>query len=502
MRRMLDFFSPVIYVNQLKKFKEYIKPLAVKTICYSMVVIIFIIPPPKSLSQFEVGKAMGHIEKLIDPTFEGRVTGTRGNYLAGEYIVEQLKNYGVEPFFEDGYYHYYDNYITRYHARLNKNTYISYRKVKEGVANINGKSFEFNRHFMLQSLSLNLFEYPSIEEHGDVRKLIISDKPIKIQGKILDYSQEIGKPIPTFSEEEMILFVPAKDGQGNPFSFDAVTKYVKQAGIQTVVFEVPKAELQGNVPPVEEFTIIAANQELSEMIRSNAGLEMDMELMMSNEEYHSKARNIVGIIKGTDWETKSKDDQSYIVIGASYDGIYPGKDNSLPFASGASGAAINLEIARILGSLDKRPEQNIVFMFWDGEYGASGSEAYRRNKIVNPHYNSVYNIDLGVIGGSSTLGYFDESWASFEENSFDFVGYFKKRLKELGIENNYERFPYRRLENVKYDFSFNFGISSVDYEKCNTKYDTLKNLNKETIKNSGQIVLDTLIMYCYGGKDR
>jgi len=120
-RKIPLFFSPKIYYHQLKKYKQYSKPLIVKSAVYISIFALIIMPPPKSPYPFVLKNALAHMEELSSDRYEGRVVGTPGGYAAGDYIVETLKSYGVEPFFEDGYFQEFDieNYLSQNYSPTN-----------------------------------------------------------------------------------------------------------------------------------------------------------------------------------------------------------------------------------------------------------------------------------------------------------------------------------------------------------------------------------------------
>lgn len=109
-----------------------------------------------------------------------------------------------------------------------------------------------------------------------------------------------------------------------------------------------------------------------------------------------EARNIVGIVEGTDSEVKDE----CVVFMAHYDHlgvhdngeIYNGADDN------ASGAAVMLEVARVFSELIEKPRRSIVFLWVTAEeVGLLGSEYYSKNPVF-PLHKTVACINLDMVG--------------------------------------------------------------------------------------------------------
>lgn len=64
----------------------------------------------KGLKTIDRKSAEAHIHFLADDLLEGRESGFNGGKIARNYIVSQLKQYGIEPFFADGYLQHFSAY--------------------------------------------------------------------------------------------------------------------------------------------------------------------------------------------------------------------------------------------------------------------------------------------------------------------------------------------------------------------------------------------------------
>ncbi|MDO5570214.1 MAG: M20/M25/M40 family metallo-hydrolase [Bacteroidales bacterium] len=73
----------------------------------------------KGLSAINLATAEAHINFLASDALEGRELGTKGGYIAGEYIISVIKQLGANPFLNDNYEQSFKGY-----AWPNKNSYF------------------------------------------------------------------------------------------------------------------------------------------------------------------------------------------------------------------------------------------------------------------------------------------------------------------------------------------------------------------------------------------
>ncbi|MBL4715898.1 MAG: hypothetical protein JKX95_04620, partial [Bacteroidia bacterium] len=71
-------------------------------------ILIFIVSISVSFSQTLTENLQRHIQKLASDEFEGRETGTKGEQLAYEYIIDEFKKIGVKPIDR------YDGYLQKF----------------------------------------------------------------------------------------------------------------------------------------------------------------------------------------------------------------------------------------------------------------------------------------------------------------------------------------------------------------------------------------------------
>lgn len=77
-------------------------------------------PIQKGLESINQESAQAHIYFLADDELEGRESGFQGGRIARNYIVSQLRQYGVEPLFADGYLQHFSAYRADSQSKGNK----------------------------------------------------------------------------------------------------------------------------------------------------------------------------------------------------------------------------------------------------------------------------------------------------------------------------------------------------------------------------------------------
>ena len=92
------------------------------TIIILLVVSILSACTPIETSQDNIRSSM---EILTSDEFEWRMTGTEGNEKVTLYIEEQFKENGLEPYFENSYFHEFD-FINYIQGNLRKDLVIEY----------------------------------------------------------------------------------------------------------------------------------------------------------------------------------------------------------------------------------------------------------------------------------------------------------------------------------------------------------------------------------------
>jgi len=167
-----------------------------------------------------------------------------------------------------------------------------------------------------------------------------------------------------YSEGAAVVLQP---GRG-----DAGTVYVTAALIASPVdmpFEKRPQPWDLNKPPVVPQAVVAAEQynRIIRLLARHVPVELELNIKARFHDQDSMSSNVIGEIPGTDLKDE------VVMIGGCIDSWHAGTGAT----DNAAGAAVALEVMRILKLLDLRPRRTIRIGLWSAEeQGAFGSRAY------------------------------------------------------------------------------------------------------------------------------
>lgn len=131
-----------------------------------------------------------------------------------------------------------------------------------------------------------------------------------------------------------------------------------------------------------------------------------------------KGKNVLGMIRGID---PTVGNEAIVIgghldhLGIEYGQVYNGAEDN------ASGAAVVMEVARVMMVNKIQPKRTIIFACWGGEErGLLGSSYYAQHPII-PIEKTVLNLNLDMVGQGTKLGfpgiyYAPEIWEILKSN--------------------------------------------------------------------------------------
>lgn len=351
------------------------------------------------------------IQFLASDRCQGRLVGTEGNRLAGEFLVKKLKEYDLKPMGED----FYQRFLLEKKTLIPEKTNLRLFDQKEEIVKDYRLKIDFYPTWKAASATVRgsvIFAGYGITapefNYDDYAK-------INVKGKIV-----------------MVMWGEPKENEDTPI-FDGrfptrhsylekkIENAKKHGAVGLIipvykppVFERPVYDLEGKI----EIPSIFAGQDLAWKFLEDTNyhryqeirVEIDKTLEPVVFEITAKilefstifeiekieGRNVVGELKGQD------KNQEYLVISAHYDHlgvmesiVHPGADDN------ASGTIAILEMAEAFGILAKNgiwPKRSIIFCFFDSEeWGRYGSRYFVENSPV-PFEKIVTVINLDMIG--------------------------------------------------------------------------------------------------------
>lgn len=492
-RKAYYHLSPRVFMSQLKNIKKYYKPVLVKTLLIVGIIGYLIIPWHPSLYKFHLSQAKSHLQELTKDEYGGRVAGTRGGYLAGEYIINTLMSYGYEVEVSN---------ISLTETSINSETQqetiypkiISPVSIESGWIKLkddNGaeKTYYLHKDFSIATVNKNIF--------SDMWK-------DKLNYKGIAANQENAAKVPEGSEffsisPGYIYLHEYSLNQPNQVTIDRKRKLKYD-----IEFIIPGEGFDKEVVPyVFKSTAIYPFDELRKDLESGYR-EMEISFDYPKVAEHP-ARNIMAFLPGNG--KTMEDPGEIIIIGASYDGVYQSADRE-KFVMTAAPAATALEIARILSLLENPLEKSIQFIFWDNE-----SETQKYTPLSGSghyHLTEQRTIDMALTHG---YYYIDISYPGYEDDQYlnlitlpaqraDGKSYLvgldiEKRLKQMDVK--YRRFHYdysisEALIHLRLNAFSSIGIGNPSTGGINTSLDNMENINYKRIEDVGQTIIDTMTM--------
>ncbi len=262
----------------------------------------------------------------LSETIGSRLGGTKGEYLAAEYIMDKFRSFGMRTFLHKFPIWTYDNKEARTEARIGKE---------------NWKNIPCEVHMPCSSTPKSGITGKLFFAVQGYQEAITPD----VKGKIVVMSQGIPKE----EREHFLSYKPKAlvfiDGRYETHLHRQLTGhdyFASWGSLPTVT-----------IPYLDALPLVEAK------------IECEMRIKIANEEKYVWGHNVIGEIKGTDFP------EEIIVICGHYDTHWqcPGATDN------GGGTVIAMELARILAK--KRPKRTIRFVLFSGEEsGLHGSIAY------------------------------------------------------------------------------------------------------------------------------
>jgi aminopeptidase YwaD len=320
-----------------------------------------------------------HISTLASDEFMGRETGTKGEQLAMEYIIDQFKDAGLKP---KGEKKFVQEFPFTEGANIGPGTQLY----------INDKSFKLNEDF-----------YP-LQYSGNG---VVTGYTVKVGYGIFapklnhdDYKSKLN-----IAKKIFVIETSSPDGNdphGKFGDYDLAQRVevAKSKGATAVIFvnsdtamENPKGDFMHKFTS-STIPVIFAKGEAARMLKNDVILNCTVGAEIQKIE--KKGHNVIGFIDNKATNT--------VVIGAHYDHLGMGGESSLYRGEAAihngaddnaSGTAALIELGRMLKG-SKHKNNNYLFIAFSGEEkGLLGSNYYVKHPVMsNRKINYMINMDM------------------------------------------------------------------------------------------------------------
>lgn len=312
-----------------------------------------------------VSNLQKHVRYLADDQLEGRRTGTAGELMAMEYLVQQYKQLGIDP--------------------KGSNGYVQEFEINEGLQIELASYFKVNSHQLVVNEDYFPLAFSANKMVKGAPAIALSEAGQPWFKDLKDVLEE-NKSNPHFDIEEAIKKM-ANDAANKKAT--ALILFNTSSIVDNVQFNKNDKSVQASIP------IVFIQKKSQQQYFSDPTATLQVELNVALSPKIRKARNVVAWINNNAPNT--------VILGAHYDHLGFGEDkNALDAVNevhngaddNASGTAALLELARKLKK-QAPPSNNYLLMHFSGEeLGLMGSKYWLDNPTATVTANYMINMDM------------------------------------------------------------------------------------------------------------
>lgn len=350
-----------------------------------------------------------HISYLASDELEGRMTGTPELYKAADYLKKEFESYGLKPFYDGSYFQEFP-FIKKIELGSNNSLSISPKKeispitLKEFTPlafsdNLNIKGELVFAGYGISAKDLNYDDYANIDAKDKIVIVFRNQPDIKNPHSKFDQYSSLRYKTTNARDKGAIgiIFINTNDKADDPLielRYDNAAKISGISAIQVkrnVLDFIPLNDLQNKI----DSTLTPNSFLVEPKITVNISTDVN--------EAKGTSVNVGAYIE----PTTDKYPDEYLVIGAHFDHLGWGEQNSLYVGQpmihngaddNASGTSGLLELAEKFASDKNKIDRKIIFIAFSGEeLGLLGS-AYTVNHFPVPIEDAVAMINLDMIG--------------------------------------------------------------------------------------------------------
>ncbi len=373
--------------------------------------------PPKD---FDGKSWWDHVKVLADDNMQGRDTGSPGLQKAEAYVVDQLKQAGVEPAGEKGYYQ-----PVKLISRAIDEKNSSMALVKDGKAEpltLGEDAFFSTRVDLAPQVEAPLvfvgygLKIPE-ENYDDLAGLDVKGKiavifsgiPSNLPGPLGSHYQTAAERWKVLKEAGAIgsISIPNPASMDIPWSRMSLSRTHPSMELVGAEFnDTAGAKIAGVINPEHADKFFANSghgfQEVLDVAKERKQLprfplNISLRARAKTITHDVQSANVIGKLTGTDPNLKNE----YVVLSAHIDHLGIGEPiNGDKIYNGAmdnaSGDAVLLDVASALKSAQEKPKRSLLFVFVTGEEkGLLGSKYFTAHPTV-PKNSIVADINIDM----------------------------------------------------------------------------------------------------------
>ena len=437
---------------------------------------------PNPAKDFDGKSWWDHVKVLADDNMQGRETGSPGLQKAEAYVVDQLKQAGVEPAGEQGYYQ-----PVKLTSRAIDEKHSSMALVKEGKAEpltLGEDAFFSTRVDLAPKLEAPLIfvgyglKIPE-ENYDDLAGLDLKGKiavvfsgiPSSIPGPLGSHYQTAAERWRVLKEAGAIgaLSIPNPASMDIPWSRRTLSRTHASMELIGAEFNDTAGEKIAGVINPEHADKFFANsghnfQEILDIAKDRKQLprfplNISLRARAKTTTQDVQSANVIGKLTGSDPILKNE----YVVLSAHIDHLGIGEpihgDKLYNGAmDNASGDAVLLDVASALKSAQEKPKRSLLFVFVTGEEkGLLGSKYFTARPTV-PKNSMVADINIDMFLPLYAL----KSVMVYGLNESDLGGDLRRVADKDGVEVQDDPEPQRNsfIRSDQYNF-IRHGIPAI-----------------------------------------
>ncbi|MGY4385250.1 hypothetical protein ACVWYN_002288 [Pedobacter sp. UYP24] len=362
--------------------------------------------------------AYKHLSVLASDEYEGRETGTKGGWMAADYIKNHFKGLGLKGPINGDYFQKIDMVTYTFKQILTiegkpaeplTDFYINSKSTS-----INGFAFNTNSIIFI-GYGINTLSYNDFEGQNIAGKVVMLFKSGQTAGSSTGgEAVALNTKLKYFRDSKVLaVFVidPEIDDKKTSLKTDLLpSPLVMKTQENIEKMKAPQGMVVINISTAIANSILSASGASIEAINkkiANIGKPISQELKISicasasKVEQPVRAENVLGFLEGSDPKLKKE----ILVVTAHYDHIgltTSGKDKVNNGAdddgSGTTGVLLLAEAFTKAKKAGKGPKRSILFMTVTGEEkGLLGSEWYSQHPVF-PLENTITDLNIDMIG--------------------------------------------------------------------------------------------------------
>lgn len=476
-RGIPGFLSPARLIYEIRNIDVYMPNVHRKLAFYAVILVLLFFPQGGSKYRFQTDNAMATISELSKAEYGGRKSGSGSNQKIAHYVADKLQEYGIQPF-EGSYFN----------------------------------EFEMESAFSIKQSSMSVEGGASGKTELVFRKdyYIVSPRNLRgIYDLVYMTTRDMGiypfyerRDFRHLRDKMVIIDIRGMDGLTASRVISFVNNNVKPVALLYIIdWESEEVIRKETVDrnPVEGFSALnipVSSNKGDELLRKgNSRLTISIECEPLADPVST---SVIGCIQGSDEKLKDE----FIIIGSSLDSVGDDENVRYPSSMEAGGAAMELEIARVLGSSRERPERTVIFAFWDSsQYIDRGSKDFLR-KYFRIGYRKAFYMDLKNFGFNKSKNLIVDTTNTLPKDYLaqNYIKALKKHARRNDVKLRYGKIGSTAVQDVlKSDMnSVIIDTEGID-DDIRTANDNLENIDGRKLKGPGQMLVDTVYDMVCGG---